>query len=327
MTTRRELLSILGAGALSVPLAAVAQPKAGVTARIGVLGAGSLSGWVPMVEALKAGLRERGYVEGKNIHLEYRWADGNYERLPDLAAELLAARVDVIVTHARAGIRAAKQATASTPIVMASIGDPVAAGLIANLSRPGGNITGLSFFSQEITAKRLELLRETLPHTATIAVLMDRSTIEPADIQVRESAAKALKIAIQVVDVKSVSELENKISAIAKNRRAGLSVSETPMLISNGKTVGALATKHRLASIGFSAVAEGGGLMSYGADIPAMWHRAATYVDKISNGTKPGDIPVEQPTKFEMVVNLKPAKTLGITIPPSVMVRATRVIE
>ena len=185
----------------------------------------------------------------------------------------------------------------------------------------------LSFFGREIAAKRLEMLKETLPHTTTIATLMDRSTIEPADIHALESAAKALKITVQVADVKSVNALESTLSGITKSRIASVLVSETPMLISNGKAVGAIATKHRLASIGFKDVAEGGGLMSYGADIPAMWHRAATYVDKILNGTKPGDIPVEQAAKFEMVINLKTAKALGITIPQTVLVRATRVIE
>jgi len=325
MNNRRQLLIALGAGALSAPFGLFAQQQ-GKLWRIGVLGAGSPAGWVPMVEALRAGLRELGYVEGNNIAIDFRWADGQYDQLPALVADLIRLKVDVIVTHATAGIGAAMRATTSIPIVMASIGDPVAAGFLTNLSRPGANITGLSFFTAEIGNKRLELMKEALPDIKRVVEIRDRSL--PRDFTTSmESAARAINVVAEFVDVDSADLLESTFSALAKKRVRGVVIRETPMLISNAKLVGAIAAKNRIAAIGFKEVAEGGGLIGYGADIAAMWHRAATYIDKILKGAKPGDLPVEQATKFDLIVNRKNSKALGIKIPQSILVRADRVIE
>jgi len=325
MNDRRKLIVALGAGALTAPFGSFAQPQ-GKVWRIGVLGAGSPAGWAPMVEALRAGLRELGYIEGSNINIDYRWADGQYDRLPELVADLIRLKVDVIVTHATAGVEAAKRATASIPILMASIGDPVAAGLLTNLSRPDGNITGLSFFTSEIGIKRLELMKEAVPDIKRVAVIWDRS-LPRGFTAPMEAAARTLKIAVELIDVNSADLLESTFSALAKKRVRGALIRETPMLISNARLVGAIASKHRIAAIGFKEVAEGGGLIGYGADIPTMWRRAATFVDKILKGARPGELPVEQAAKFDLIVNKKTANALGVKFPNSILVQATKVIE
>ena len=325
MNDRRKLIVALGAGALTAPFGSFAQPQ-GKVWRIGVLGAGSPAGWAPMVEALRAGLRELGYIEGSNINIDYRWADGQYDRLPELVADLIRLKVDVIVTHATAGIGAAKRATTTMPIIMASIGDPVASGLLTNLSRPGGNITGLSFFTSEIGSKRLELMKEAMPDIRRVAVIWDRS-LPRGFTAPMEAAARTLKIAVELIDVNSADLLESTFSALAKKRVRGALIRETPMLISNARLVGAIASKHRIAAIGFKEVAEGGGLIGYGADIPTMWRRAATFVDKILKGAKPGELPVEQASKFDLIVNKKTANALGVKFPNSILVQATKVIE
>jgi len=325
MSKRRKLVIALGAGALAAPFGSFAQPQ-GKVWRIGVLGAGSPAGWAPMVEALRAGLRELGYIEGSNINIDYRWADGQYDRLPELVADLIRLKVDVIVTHATAGIGAAKRATTTMPIIMASIGDPVASGLLTNLSRPGGNITGLSFFTSEIGSKRLELMKEAMPDIRRVAVIWDRS-LPRGFTAPMEAAARTLKIAVELIDVNSADLLESTFSALAKKRVRGALIRETPMLISNARLVGAIASKHRIAAIGFKEVAEGGGLIGYGADIPTMWRRAATFVDKILKGARPGELPVEQAAKFDLIVNKKTANALGVKFPNSILVQATKVIE
>jgi len=325
MNDRRKLIVALGAGALTAPFGSFAQPQ-GKVWRIGVLGAGSPAGWAPMVEALRAGLRELGYIEGSNINIDYRWADGQYDRLPELVADLIRLKVDVIVTHATAGIGAAKRATTTMPIIMASIGDPVASGLLTNLSRPGGNITGLSFFTSEIGSKRLELMKEAMPDIRRVAVIWDRS-LPRGFTAPMEAAARTLKIAVELIDVNSADLLESTFSALAKKRVRGALIRETPMLISNARLVGAIASKHRIAAIGFKEVAEGGGLIGYGADIPTMWRRAATFVDKILKGARPGELPVEQAAKFDLIVNKKTANALGVKFPNSILVQATKVIE
>ena len=325
MNNRRNLVIALGAGALAAPFDSYTQQPARVP-RVGVLGAGSPYGWVPMVEALRAGLGDLGYVEGQNINIDYRWADGQYDRLPELVADLIRLKVDVIVTHATAGIGAAKRATTAIPIVMASIGDPVVSGLLTNLPRPGGNISGLSFFTSEMGSKRLELMKEAMPDIKRVVIMWDRSL--PRDFRApMEAAARVTKVAVEFVDVDSAGALESTFAELAKKRVRGVVIRETPMLISNAGLVGAIASRHRIAAIGFKEVAEGGGLIGYGADIPAMWRRAATFVDKILKGAKPGDLPVEQATKFDLIVNKKTANLLGIRIPNSILVQATRIIE
>ena len=328
MITRRELLIVLGAGALAAPLASFAQQQTTKVFRIGFLGATSASSSASRVEALRAGLRDLGYVEGKNIVIEFRWAEGKYDRLPGLAAELVRLKVDVIVTHNTQTTRAAKNATTQIPVVMAGGGDPVAAGLIASLARPGGNITGSNNFSPELSAKRIELLKEAFPRTQRVAVLWnpDNLTGRPT-LQVMETTAKSLKVELQPFEVRGPDEFKNAFSAMTKHRVDAVALLEEAILNTNASGIAELAAKHRLPSAGNKEFAEAGGLMGYGANILELWRRVAYFVDKILKGAKPGDIPVEQPTRFELVINLKTAKALGFTVPQSLLQRADKVIE
>jgi putative ABC transport system substrate-binding protein len=327
MNNRRKLIVALGSGALLAPFCSFAQQQ-GKVWRIGFLGPGSASNTATRVEALRAGLRDLGYVEGKNILIEFRWAENKIDRLPELAAELVRLKVDLLVTVATTGTRALKQATTTIPIVMALSGDAVAMGLIANLARPGGNITGSTFFDPELMAKRIELIKETLPRMANVAVLVnsDNPMTGPL-LQVAGLAAGALKIGLQQFEARGPKEFEGAFAAMEKKRVDAVVISNDATFITNAKAIADLATKHRLPSIGFSELAEAGSLMGYAPNFLELWHRAAYFVDKILKGTKPADIPVEQPTKFELVINMKTAKALGIKIPPSIMVRADKVIE
>ena len=281
-----------------------------------------------MVEALRAGLRDLGYVEGKNIVIEYRWVEGKYERLPDLAAELVRLKVDIIVAQATQGTLAAKRATTTIPIVTPLSGDPVATGLVASLARPGGNVTGSTFFQPELAAKRLELLRDALPRTRRVAVLLnpDQSS-HPLIFQAMELTAKSLKLELHQFGVRGPDEFESAFAAMAKRRVDAVAIIEDPSTIANAKAVADLAARKRLPSIGHVELAEAGGLMAYGVNIPEMWRRAAVFVDKILKGAKPADLPIERATKFELIVNMKTAKALGIKIPQSILVRADKVIE
>ncbi len=280
------------------------------------------------MDALRAGLRDAGYVEGKNIVIEFRWAEGKYDRLPELAAELVRLKVDVIVTHATVGTRAAKQATTTIPIVMAASGDPVAAGLVASLARPSGNITGSAFFNLELGAKRLELLKEFFPRTKRVAVLvhLDSST-NGLQLDAMGPIAKLLKVELLKFAVRAPSEIESAFTAMVKKRVDAVVINEEPMLIANAKGIADLAAKQRLPSIGFKEIAEAGGLMAYGVNILEMYRRAAVFIDKILKGAKPGDLPIEQATRFELAINRKTAKALGVIIPQLFLQRADRVIE
>jgi len=280
---------------------------------------------VPMVEALRAGLREFGYVEGRNIAIEFRWAEGNYDRLPELAAELVRLKVDLIVTHTTAGTRAAKQATATIPIVIAATGDPVQAGLVASFARPGGNVTGSSFLGPEIAAKRLDLLKEALPRIRRIAVLFNVNGRYIFNAMGR--AAGSLKVELYEAVVQGPDEIESAFAKMVNWRADGVIVVEDPVLVSRAKAIAELALKRRLPAIGFAQIAEAGGLMAFGASIPEMHRRAAYFIDKILKGAQPGDLPIEQPTKFELIINMKTAKALGIRIPQAILVRADKVIE
>jgi len=311
--------------ALSFPAGA---QHPGKIPRIGFLGAASASGYAPQLEAFRRGLRDLGYVEGKNIILEYRWAEGTYDRLPVLAAELVRLKPDLVLTHGTAGTRAGKQATTTIPIVMAVSGDAVATGLVASLAHPGGNITGSSFFNPELAAKRLELLKEVVPALTRVAVLMNPGNpVNEVSLQAMERTARSLGLELQQVNVGGPEEFNAAFSTIVKGRAGALSVFDDAMLIAQARRVADLAAKNRLPTIGFSELAEAGGLMSYGVNFPDLWRRAATYVDKILKGAKPADLPVEQPTKFEFIINLKIAKQIGLTIPQSVLYRADKVIK
>jgi ABC-type uncharacterized transport system substrate-binding protein len=323
----RALVFPLACGLLWMPLAAETQPPPGKTARIGYLG--SASGPSPGDEAFRQGLRELGYVEGKNIAIDYRWADFKPDRASALAAELVRLNVDVIVSTAGSvSAQAAKKATNTIPIVFEA-GDPVGSGLVTRLDRPGGNLSGVDNFLGELNAKRLELLKEVVPTVSRVAVLA-KST-NPATgrrLKALEGAAGALRVKLHVLEAQERQEIDAAFEAMARERAEALLLLSDPMFSSQRQRIVDLAAKHRLPGIFYSRdYAEAGGLLSYNANIADMRRRLATYVDKILKGAKPGDLPIEQPTKFEMVINLKTAKALGLTVPQSILLRADHVIE
>jgi len=283
-------------------------------------------------EGIRLALRELGYIEGQNIAIEYRYAEGKVDRAPELAAELVRLKVDIIVV---AGgdpvIQAAKNATKTIPIVMVGPGsDPVEAGFVESLARPGGNVTGVTNLGRELGGKRLELLKEAVPKVARVAVLYDPA-FRPSVIEVKEvlpAAARALELTIQPWQVRGTDDFERVFAALSKQRPDGLYPGGGPLMATNGKQIADFALKSRLPSMYYNREAvDAGGLMSYGADLADSYRRVAYYVDKILKGAKPADLPVEQPTKFELVVNLKTAKQIGVTIPPNVLARADKVIK
>jgi putative ABC transport system substrate-binding protein len=324
---RREFLALMSGTGAAWPLVARAQQRDKV-ARIGFLGASSESGWVTRVEGFRSGLRDLGYVEGATIIIDYRWAEDKYERLPALAAELVRSSVDVIVTHGTPGSLAAKRATATIPIVVANIGDPVAAGVVASLARPGGNITGLSFFSPQLGAKRIELLKEMMPPLTRLAVLLNANNPSNGSVvEAMEMAARSLKVEIQQFLVRAPSELENAFDTMEQGRVEAFAMDDDAILVANVGAIAEFAITRRLASVGNGGFARTGGLMGYGTDTVANYHRAAVFVDKVLKGAKPADIPIEQVAKFEFVLNLRVAKRLGLEVPPIMLVRADNVIE
>jgi putative ABC transport system substrate-binding protein len=296
---------------------------------IGYLTGPSPSAIADRVEAFRQGLRELSYVEGKNIVIERRFADGKLDRLPGLAAELVRLKVEVIVTGGGPATRAAKEATSTTPIVMANDNDPVADGFVASLARPGGNITGLSNFAPELSDKRLEILREVVPKLSRVAVLGTSTSPGHAQmIKEIELAAKALKLQLQYLDVLDSKDIEAAFRAASKGQAEGVLTLGSGILVSQRSHIVELAAKNQLPAIYFSSqFVEPGGLMFYGVSLLDLDRRAATFVDKILKGAKPADLPVEQPKKFELIVNLKAAKQIGLTIPPNVLARADRVIR
>ena len=327
---RAGLVTALTISLLVAQLAAEAQAPAKVP-RIGFLTAVSLPVMSARIEAFRQGLRELGYVEGKTILIEWRSAAGQLDRLPSLAAELVRLNVDVIVTGGPSATRPTKAATVTIPIVITNDSDPVANGFVASLARPGGNITGLSTVSPEMYGKQLELLKEIVPTLARLAVLGDSA--EPGNAQAlreTERAARTLRVQLQYLDVRGPNDIETAFRAARTGRADAVLTLTSAVLASNGQQVIDLAGRGRLPAMHFSTspgfVADGG-LMSYGASTADLDRRAATYVDKILKGAKPADLPVEQPTKFEFAINLKTAKALGLTIPPSVLGRADQVIE
>jgi ABC-type uncharacterized transport system substrate-binding protein len=327
MRTRRQFLLALGAGvAVAAPLPGLAQP-AGVR-RVGVLVPATREGYERRLEALRAGLRDLGYVEGKTIRYEYRSAEGRYERLPALAAELVALKVDVIVTGGTPGALAAKNATATIPIVLGAISDPVVTGIVPSLARPGANITGLMFLVAELNAKRLEFLKQVLPRMKRAAILMnpDNPAMEPVQQEMTQ-AGNTLGVEVVRFDVRTPDEVEGAFAAMVAKRADAVAIVEDAFLNVSAARLGAVATTKRLPSIGIDAVAEGGGLLAYGVNQLDMFRRAATYIDKIFKGAKPADLPIERSSTFELVVNLTTAKQLGITLAPELRLRADRVIE
>lgn len=321
------ILVTLALAVLGAPLASDAQRPPKVH-RIGFLGAASSSGYASLVEAFRQGLRDLGYVEGENIVIEYRWAEGRYDSLPDLAAELVRLNVEVIVTHGTPGTLAAKQATKTIPIVMAVSGDAVATGIVASVARPGGNITGSTFFFPELNAKRLELLKEAVPRASRVALLLnpDNPSMGPV-LKAVEAAARSLKVQLHQFEVRSPDEFAGAFSAMTKRRAEAVAIIDDAVLIAHAGRIADLAVKSRLPTIGFREYADVGGLMAYAVNFPDIWRRAAVFVDKLLKGAKPADLPIEQATKFELIINLKTAKALGLTMPQSLLIRAEHVIQ
>ncbi len=297
--------------------------------RIGFLSTTSPSNVPTRLEAFRQGLRDLGYVEGKNVVIEYRYAEGNIDRLPTLLDELVRLKVDVIVASGPSPTRAAKKATATIPIVMTWDYDPVGNGYVASLARPGGNITGLSTLAPEISGKQLELLKEIVPKLSRVAVLGTSTVPGNAEaLRATELAAEALKVQLQYLEIRDRKDIETVFQAARKGRADAVLALASRVLLTDRTQVAELAVKSRLPAIyGEREHVEAGGLMTYGVSISDLFRRAATYVDKILKGAKPADLPVEQPKKFEFIVNLKAAKQIGLTIPPNVLARADRVIR
>jgi ABC-type uncharacterized transport system substrate-binding protein len=321
---RRAFISGITGSLLALPLTAEAQP-AGKVPRIGILGSTPSPSW----ESFRQTLRELGYVEGRSIILEHRWLEGAVDRAPAAATELVNLKADVIVAMSVPVIRAAQKASGTIPIVMAASFDAVDTGLVASLARPGGNTTGLTLLSTAVVGKRLELLREAVPKVSRLAVLLGPPA--PADsllLREVEAGAQVLNMRLQILRAADPTEVQRAFAAMTRERASALLMSEHPFLFSPRARVAELAAKHRLPTVvSFREFVERGALMSYGADLADLYGRAAVYVDRILKGAKPADLPVEQPTKFTLVINLKTAKALGVTIPQSLLQRADQVIE
>ena len=323
---RRNFITLL-TGAVAWPLAARAQ-QAGKPPTIGFLGSISPTGFAKQLAGFRQGLRDLGYVEGTNLIVEYRWAEGNYARLPDLATELVRSNVAVIVTHGTPATLAAKRATTTIPIVVAIIGDPIATGVVTSIARPEANITGQSFFNPELRAKRLELLKEVVPRLTEAAVLVNPdSPAAGPEYKVMQSMASSLSIQLQRYETRSVSEFEGAFNEIVQTGLTAVEIGDDSLMNANSGVIAALAAKRRLVSIGPPEFARAGGLIGYGVDFPGAFRRAAIFVDKILKGAKPAELPFEQATKFEFVINLKTAKVLGLDAPTATLLRADEVIE
>jgi len=328
---RREFITLLGGAAAAWPLAAGAQQPSSTVRRIGFLSPGVARTMAVrgLVEAFRQGLKEYGWVEGQNISVEYRFAEGKEEALAGIAAALVQSRLDVIVADGTAAIQAAKNVTQTVPIVMAVSNDPVGTGLVASLNRPGGNITGLSILTGELVSKWLQLLTEIVPGLARVAVLSNPLNPSSAPLlEQTKAAAQSLGVEIHVAEVQGPDRFESAFAAIKAARAGALIVLPDGMLYSqHPRIVTFSAASHLPALFGQKEVVEAGGLIAYGPNIPASFRRSAAYVDKILQGAKPADLPVEQPTIFELVVNLETARAIGLTIPASILLRADEVIE
>ena len=330
---RREFIKLVGGAAAAWPLSVNAQPSAKIP-RIGSMVTGSLQSPEARVQldAFRQGLRQLGYTEGRNIAIEYRGADGRIERFPNLAAELVRLEVDLIFAANTRAALAARQATSTIPIVSAVMGDPVEDGLVASLAQPGGNVTGLTFLAPELTAKRMQLLKDALPNVSRVAALWHpgaygERTMDDM-LKATESAAQTLGVQLQLIEVRAAGELERAFSTMMKERAEALFLFPSPMLFLARRRIVELAATHRLPSVSQAReFVELGGLIAYGANINDLFRRSTVYVDKILKGAKPADLPVEQPTRFELVINLKTAKTLGIDLPLGLMIRADEMIE
>jgi putative ABC transport system substrate-binding protein len=328
---RRTFMAMLTGGLLAAPLAAEAQQAAKV-ARIGWLGFNLAAGDPRITEAFLQGLRDLGYVEGRNVVVDYRDAEGKSERLSALAAELVALKVDLIVVAGTLAALAAKQATRTLPIVFIAVGDPVTSGLVTSLARPGGNVTGSTVLDPALVGKRLEQLKQAVPGVSRVAVLWQPGFLPERTgkdiLKETEVAGRALGVRLQFVEARGPADFDRAFSDMTRARAGALTVLGSAMLFAERRRLVDLAAKHRLPAVYTTReFVDAGGLMAYGPNVADLFRRAATYVDKILKGAKPGDLPVEQPTKFELVINLKTAKALGLTIPQSLLQRADEVIQ
>ena len=319
------LAVVLSVGLTLAALAAEAQQTEKVR-RIGYLSATSPT---EASDGLRQGLRSHGYVEGQNLLIEWRFAEGRYDRLPGFAAELVRLKVEVVVTVATEAALAAKKATAAIPIVFTLVSDPVAAGLVSNLARPGANLSGFSMLAIDLTGKRLELLKEAVPSLKSVAILTDRANYVNASVlKEAQIAARKLGLEVRLIEVRDADELEPAFTTIAREGARGIVLVPSPFLVTHRIQIAELATKGRLPVLGWTdTLVQGGALISYGPSAVDIQRRAGGHVAKILNGAKPGDLPVEQPTKIELVINLKTAKALGLTIPQTLLLRADQVIE
>jgi putative ABC transport system substrate-binding protein len=324
---RREFIAMLGGGAAAWPLVVRAQSDR--IPRIGFMGNSTAGLEANLLGAFLAGLREHGYEDGRTIAIEYRWAGGDYDRFPALIAELLAAKVEVIVTAGTPATLAVKRATTTVPLVMAAVGDPLSTGIVPSLARPGGNITGLSAIAPDLEGKRLELLREVAPKLAHVAFFLNPlNPLHLLSVQQARSAAEALKINLQTHEVRRSEDIDAAFAAIIKEKPDGLLILADRVFLHNRQRLMEFAAQQRLPNVNaYRELVEAGGLMSFGPNYEDMHRRAADYVDKILKGTKPGDLPVEQPTKFTLIINVKAATALRFDVPPSLLARADEVIE
>jgi putative tryptophan/tyrosine transport system substrate-binding protein len=325
---RREFLGVLGGAAAAWPLDARAQ-QPNKTRRIGFMGNSTAALEVNLLAPFRAELRARGYEEGRNIEIEYRWAEGQYERFPKLIAELLAAKVELIVTAGTPATLAVKQATTSVPLVMIAVGDPVGNGIVSSLARPGGNITGLSSIAPELEGKRLEFLREIIPNLSHVALILNPTNpFHATSMKQARPAAEKLRIKLLVLEVKKTDEFDAAFGEILRQRAEAMLILADRVFLHGRRQLMEFATKHRLPTMNpYRELVESGGLISYGPSYEDMHRRAADYVDKILKGSKPGDLPIQLPTKFDLRINLKAAKAMGIKISESFLLQADQVIE
>jgi putative tryptophan/tyrosine transport system substrate-binding protein len=318
------------AGLLPLPMwPALAASPTGRVMRVGILGATTAAGFGSQWEAFQLGLRDLGWVEGRDLVYELRFADNQPERLPPLAADLVALRVDLLTTHGIPGTRAAKGATATIPILMASVADPVAAGLVSSFARPGGNVTGIAFLAQELAAKRLQLLKEALPGLQRAAVLSNSRNAAYSDamFEAMQAVAAALQLQLQRFDAPDPLQYDAVFAQIAARRQEAVAITEEATFIAQAGRLAALAQQQRLPSVGNKEFAQAGGLIGYGANREAIFRRAAVLADKLLRGAKPADVPVEQPTAFELVLNARAAQGIGLALPPRLRLQADEVIE
>ena len=324
---RRRFLRALSGSLLAAPWTVEAQPARKIP-RVGVLTFARAASDTPADQGFRQGLRDLGYVEGQTIVVDYRWAEGKPERYPALVAELLRVPPDVILAMSLSALPALRAATTTIPVIVATMTDPVREGLAASLARPGGHITGLTLISDEILAKRLQILKEAMPSTSSRVALLHNPRPNASNPAIYETAATTLGVRLQVLETRGRADIERVFSAMGRDRVQAVLLSQDPLFVEERGRIAALALKHRLPTMsGETGYAVAGGLMNYGPSLFDNFRRAAVFVDKIIKGAKPGDLPIEQPTKFELVINLRTAKALGLTMPQSLLQRADQVIE